>query len=431
MSSRPLSYTTSEDSRLGMLKSSVTERGNPFEDRHRPSILAQQSLHRIFYSVNNIRARPRACASAGHKSRRSVNLRLRRSWSLAKVMDRWAETGWLPLGWSLAKVLDRWAETGWLPLGWSLAKVMDRFGCQEDCGFATDLHAVVVRIKAPTVSPTIYSTVSELTASVRWNLCLRDEDPGVDDLCWYEEDQQFDRSGQVAIEEYEIVSGDWFVMVKNDYYQLVTGAVYNASMDENPTDPLWTSCPVTPSRRALLAAPETGPSQPPAGSNERLSNVVMNLSYVPPSAKYWHRHHSNPGRRHLWNANMGCLTTCYGKNCDEWREWMNGFTCAQVDREFGCACSGQCGCEASISSTSASPLTTFLTSAPITFPTSSPSSPYSMRDGPSQLPHQPNPGSRHLSSSCGATCYSKTCDEWLAWLSGFTCPMVEAEFGCD
>ncbi|KAK3262845.1 hypothetical protein CYMTET_28320, partial [Cymbomonas tetramitiformis] len=60
-------------------------------------------------------------------------------------------------------------------------KAFGRFGCQVDCGLEEDLHNVVVKIQAASRAPGDVD-VSLLVASVRWNICLRQDMPGVKDI---------------------------------------------------------------------------------------------------------------------------------------------------------------------------------------------------------------------------------------------------------
>lgn len=61
-----------------------------------------------------------------------------------------------------------------------------RFGCESDCGTSANTTKIAVNIRAdftghPTISPRV------LMSSVRWNLCLNDEERtarGEADLCW-------------------------------------------------------------------------------------------------------------------------------------------------------------------------------------------------------------------------------------------------------
>ncbi|KAK3259721.1 hypothetical protein CYMTET_31294 [Cymbomonas tetramitiformis] len=82
-------------------------------------------------------------------------------------------------------------------------KAFGRFGCQTDCGQEPALYDVAVKFNAPSVTPVEGVSVASLVASMKWNLCLRNVEPGVDDLCWYGQDEGIPSPGHKFVARFQ------------------------------------------------------------------------------------------------------------------------------------------------------------------------------------------------------------------------------------
>ena len=127
-------------------------------------------------------------------------------------------------------------------------------GCQSDCGLELDLHPVVVVLQADFRWSTLGSDQARnLASSVRWNLCKADserKDAGLDDLCWYPEDQALPDTNYLAeTTRFYIPRGEWYIRVEGDYYHLMRGRVMdahnNTKLNELTVYPAWISCEVS------------------------------------------------------------------------------------------------------------------------------------------------------------------------------------------
>ncbi|KAK3265641.1 hypothetical protein CYMTET_25692 [Cymbomonas tetramitiformis] len=122
-------------------------------------------------------------------------------------------------------------------------RAFGRFGCQTDCGQEPTLYDVAVKFRAPSVAPVEGVSVASLVASMKWNLCLRSVEPGVDDLCWYAADKGIQSPGHKFVADFSLPPGDWYVRIENDFYGVLAGAVYNGlDLLEIATDPPWNTC---------------------------------------------------------------------------------------------------------------------------------------------------------------------------------------------
>ncbi|KAK3278708.1 hypothetical protein CYMTET_13368 [Cymbomonas tetramitiformis] len=122
-----------------------------------------------------------------------------------------------------------------------------RFGCKMDCGTEHTLYPVILEVST-SQPPTLSSNPLNLLQGLSWNICLRDtarHELGLGDLCWFRLEQTFQSFGQTTMEELHLPAGNWLIRVRNDYYRLTHGKIYNASsLNEIPTDADWTACRV-------------------------------------------------------------------------------------------------------------------------------------------------------------------------------------------
>ena len=82
-----------------------------------------------------------------------------------------------------------------------------------------------------TLAPDFVS-VSEAMAAASWNLCMVSEErrnAGMDDMCWYEEPQRFQRIEAVEVIPFTVRSGEWYLQIHGDYFGLVGGHLMDAS----------------------------------------------------------------------------------------------------------------------------------------------------------------------------------------------------------
>ncbi|KAK3281357.1 hypothetical protein CYMTET_10844 [Cymbomonas tetramitiformis] len=126
-------------------------------------------------------------------------------------------------------------------------KAFGRFGCAADCGYEYDLYPVVVKIQADfRKSPITTLSPHDLMTSATWNLCTQNKVFNSIETCWYERDQRFDELRVNLIEKYELPSMLWSVTIRNDFYHLVGGKVYDAAnwtdLQHVETAPPWVAC---------------------------------------------------------------------------------------------------------------------------------------------------------------------------------------------
>ncbi|KAK3289351.1 hypothetical protein CYMTET_3212 [Cymbomonas tetramitiformis] len=121
-----------------------------------------------------------------------------------------------------------------------------RFGCKVDCGHemylasrTAVLQATIPEELAPSATQLLArwarreETVSARILGARgqrvaWNFCLKDTSrsaAGMDDLCWFAKDQQFNLNQRLEVmTTIDVPEGStWFVRLRGDHYGLVSG----------------------------------------------------------------------------------------------------------------------------------------------------------------------------------------------------------------
>ncbi|KAK3280488.1 TRP-like ion channel Pkd2, partial [Cymbomonas tetramitiformis] len=152
-----------------------------------------------------------------------------------------------------------------------------RFGCQYDCGEATDVASVLVFVEVDfreIVQHLPTYAVEDLRKRVHWNLCLRDAvrlEHNLPEVCWFEEDRTFTAQHERVVESAKLKQGEWFIRVSKDYFRVVHGKIMDVSNASDqvqlPTIPSWDPCPdppVSPPPPAVPPAPLNAPPEPPS-----------------------------------------------------------------------------------------------------------------------------------------------------------------------
>jgi len=130
-----------------------------------------------------------------------------------------------------------------------------RFGCKLDCGVQPALIPIMVNMAkdaklAAKMAAAYKLSAQTMMASVRWNLCLDEpkrREAGLEDSCWYEEDQEFQRQ---HVELYRVIPGTWYVRLNGDYLGFVRADVLyylteeggNVTSFDIPTEPAFETC---------------------------------------------------------------------------------------------------------------------------------------------------------------------------------------------
>ncbi|KAK3254481.1 hypothetical protein CYMTET_36303 [Cymbomonas tetramitiformis] len=92
-----------------------------------------------------------------------------------------------------------------------------------------------------------------------------------------------------------------------------------------------------------------------------------------------------------------CASTCYDKTCEAWLETQDNLTCANLETDYGCDCSGCALCESDTNATSDSNITV----------------------------------SNNSATGCASTCLEETCDVWMGTYDYLTCEDLQSDYGCD